>query len=122
MYTKNKTEVPKRERYGLVSHFMLQSGDVKDTQLAVTWVDVQVGAKQRAHHHKPEQVFLIVQGEGRMHIGEETKPVHQGDLVYIPSDLPHSIDNIGQTVLSYISAATPDMNFEAVYDQGELRP
>lgn len=122
MYVKNKTEVPKRERYGLTSHFMLQTGDIAESQLAVTWVDVQPGKKQRAHHHPPEQVFLIVAGTGRMHIGAETHEVTEGDLVYIPTNLPHSIDNLGDGVLSYISAATPQINFEEVYDHGELQP
>jgi mannose-6-phosphate isomerase-like protein (cupin superfamily) len=120
MYVKNKTAVPKRERYGLTSHFMLQTGDIAESQLAITWVDVEPGKKQRTHHHPPEQVFLIVAGEGLMHIGDETQQVRQGDLVYIPTNLPHSIDNLGQGVLSYISAATPQINFEEVYDHGEL--
>jgi mannose-6-phosphate isomerase-like protein (cupin superfamily) len=121
MYVKNKTDVPKRNRYGLTSHFMLQTGDIDESQLAVTWVDVMPGKKQRTHHHPPEQVFLIIAGKGRMHLGDETREVKEGDLVYIPTNLPHSIDNLGDGILSYISAATPQIDFEEVYDHGELQ-
>ena len=41
MYKLNKSEVPKRQRDGLLSHILLQQGDVPNTQLSVTWVEVE---------------------------------------------------------------------------------
>lgn len=120
MIVKNKTHVPQRERNGLTSHILLQAGDIPDAQLAATWVEVIPGAQQRPHNHEAEQVYIIVQGSGLMQINDETQPVTIGDLVYIPSNARHGIQNTGSGTLIYVSAATPNMDITTNYDYGQL--
>ncbi len=121
MFKSNRQGSPQREREGLVSHILLQQGDVPDDRLSVTWVEIALGGHQRPHHHAPEQIYVIVRGNGHMQVGEEETDVAEGDLVYIPSDVVHSIENLGDTVLTYISAATPAFDLTALYDTGDLR-
>jgi hypothetical protein len=40
MYQQSKSEAPQRLRDGLLSCILLQQGDVPDTQLSITWVEV----------------------------------------------------------------------------------
>jgi mannose-6-phosphate isomerase-like protein (cupin superfamily) len=68
------------------------------------------------------QVYVIVQGSGIMHVGGEIQPVQAGDLIYIPSNAEHGIENNTAEPLSYVSAATPAMNLRAAYDRGALTP
>jgi mannose-6-phosphate isomerase-like protein (cupin superfamily) len=42
-----------------------------------------------------------------MVIEEESREVFSGDAVYISSNLKHSIKNIGNDVLEYLTANTP---------------
>ncbi len=121
MYTRNKEEGPKRERSGLVSYILLQRGDLPKVGLMATWVEVAPGSRQRPHDHASEQVYVIVAGRGRMLVGEEEREVGAGDLVYIPSDAVHGIENASEEVLTYVSAATPALDAEAAYDTGQLR-
>jgi mannose-6-phosphate isomerase-like protein (cupin superfamily) len=121
MYKVNKSAVPQRQRDGLLSHILLQQGDVPDTQLSVTWVEVEPGASQKPHKHPPEQSYIIIQGQGEMHVGEENCFVEQGDIIYIPSNLEHFIKNQGDKILIYISASTPAYDFKALYDIGCLK-
>ncbi len=44
-----------------------------------------------------------------------------GDLIFIPPDAVHGIENHSDEVLTYISAATPTVDWEAFYDTGPLR-
>lgn len=121
MFVRNKANAEKRERSGLTSHFMLGREDVESDALAITWVDVEVGAKQRLHNHPEVQVYVIIAGTGQMHVGDETREVQAGDLIFIPSEAFHGIDNTGNSVLSYVSAASPA--FESLpfaYDKGQL--
>jgi mannose-6-phosphate isomerase-like protein (cupin superfamily) len=69
------------------------------------------------HRHEPEQVYVIVEGTGRMRVGEEEEEVVTGDLIYIPPNLVHAIENRSEDVLSYLSAATPAFDIAAYYDQ-----
>jgi mannose-6-phosphate isomerase-like protein (cupin superfamily) len=122
MYRVNKQTVSKRERKGLISHFLLGQQEISDTQLSITWVEVAPGARQRLHHHAPEQVYVIVRGQGRMQVGAEEQIVATGDLVYIPPHAEHGIINVQDEPLVYISAATPTFDHSELYDQGQLRP
>ncbi|MBI5959628.1 MAG: cupin domain-containing protein [Chloroflexi bacterium] len=118
----NKSQADKRERSGLISHFLLGQEIIPDTPLAVTWVTVEPGARQKIHHHISVQVYVIIQGGGLMHVGDETHQVTEGDLIYIPSDVPHGIENNTSQPLSYVSAATPSFSLPQAYDQGQLTP
>ena len=66
MFKRRRSEPPRRERDGLVSHILLHEGDVPEARLTVTWVDVAPGPGQRPHSHAPEQVYVAVGGRGRM--------------------------------------------------------
>ena len=122
MFTRSKTTADRRDRSGLTSYFMLGRGDVSGDALAVTWVEVQPGARQRLHNHPEVQVYVLVAGQGRMTVGEETREVAAGDLVYIPSGLMHGIENTGTEVLQYVSAANPAFDLVEAYDRGQLTP
>lgn len=120
MFKKGKAEAPVRRLSGLTSYILLQQGDVPSDNLAITWVDVEPGSGQQPHQHPPEQVYVIVRGQGRMQVGDEQVYVGVGDLIFIPPNTVHSITNTGGELLTYISAATPTFDLKALYDTGEL--
>lgn len=121
MIVHNKERCPRRERSGLISRILLQQGDLLDLRLMTTWVDVAPGSRQRLHNHPSEQVYVITAGRGTMAVGDERQEVAGGDLVYVPPNIIHGIENSSKEVLTYISAATPAMDAEAAYDTGQLR-
>ncbi len=122
MFKRSKAEAPQRERDGLVSSILLQQGDVPESQLSITWVKVAPGSSQHPHQHLPEQVYVITQGKGRMYVGKEEQEVTVGDLIYIPPNIVHHVENLSHETLTYISAATPAFDLTALYDTGDLRP
>lgn len=125
MYQKSKDSAPRRRRHGLTSIFLLdRNSDVgRETasNLAVTWVELEPGGAQIPHHHAPEQVYVIVQGRGQMRVGAETQPVNAGDLVFIPPNAVHGLQNTGAETLVYVSAATPPFDLTEAYDRGQLQ-
>jgi len=57
-------------------------------------------------HDDTEQVFYVVRGTGRLHIGADEDrqfPVAPGDLVRIPRGTPHRIQCQGSEPLVYLS-------------------
>lgn len=121
MLTASLDKSPKRQRAGLASHILLQQGDTPGNNLAITWVEVAPGHGQALHSHAPEQVYVIVAGRGRMRVGEEVAEVRAGELVFIPSNVTHGIENTGSESLVYISASVPAFDLEALYDSGQLK-
>jgi quercetin dioxygenase-like cupin family protein len=120
MYVRDLASAPTGELEGLVSHVLLQDGDVAGGELSVTWVDVEPGARQPRHSHPPQQTYLITRGSGVMHVGDEEREVGVGNLVFIPSGVEHGIDNTGDETLTYISAATPAFDVTSMYDRGQI--
>ena len=121
MFKKGLSESPKRIRPGLVSHILLQSGDTSTDNLAIAWVMVEPGATQQPHHHVPEQSYVVVSGQGRIQVDSEIADVKAGDLVYVPSNAEHAVENVGTEMLIYVSVAVPALDIEAMYDTGQLK-
>lgn len=121
MIVKHYQNVEKRERLGLTSHFLLDQGVLAGDPLGVTWVTVEAGAKQLLHHHTNPQVYVIIAGQGMMQVGDEKQAVSAGNLIAIPSDALHGIENNGEEMLVYVSAATPAFDLQDGYDKGQLQ-
>jgi len=119
VFRRKMSEALRRERGGLVSRILLHDGDPPETRLTVTWVEVAPGSGQRPHDHALEQVYVIVRG--RMKVGDEEQVVGEGDLINIPPETTHGIENLADEVLTYVSAATQTIDWEAFYDEGPLR-
>jgi|SRR5215207_5447772 len=100
---RSKEESARRKRNGLVSHILLQRGNLPDVSLTATWVDVIPGSRRWLHDHPSEQVYVITGGSGRMLVGEEERQVGPGDLIYVPSGTIHGIENVSEEMLTYIS-------------------
>jgi mannose-6-phosphate isomerase-like protein (cupin superfamily) len=121
MFKKGLAESPKRTRPGLVSHILLQAGDTSTGNLAIAWVTVEPGASQQPHHHVPEQAYVVVSGQGRIKVGSDIADVKAGELVYVPSNAEHAVENAGTERLIYVSIAVPALDIEAMYDTGQLK-
>jgi len=64
--------------------------------------------------------YVVVAGEGRMHVGDEKRPVSSGDLVHIPPGTDHGLENTGEEPLTYVSVATAEFPlemFESYYEE-----
>ena len=61
------------------------------------------------HDHSTEETYTILQGEGRIVIGDEAETVGPGDAVYIRSGLTHGLFNTGETDLHLMFVYAPKM-------------
>ncbi|HAM49279.1 MAG TPA: hypothetical protein DCP92_00745 [Nitrospiraceae bacterium] len=121
MFKRSLSESPKRIRPGLVSHILLRSGGTSTDNLAIAWVEVELGSQQQTHHHAPEQAYIIVGGRGLIKVGPDIADVQAGDLLYIPSNVEHAAENEGPERLVYVSITVPALDIEALYDTGQLK-
>lgn len=63
-----------------------------------------------AHNHRVnEEMFLILQGNGELRMGERTWPVRAGDVIACPPGGPetaHQLRNTGEVELKYLAVST----------------
>jgi mannose-6-phosphate isomerase-like protein (cupin superfamily) len=58
------------------------------------------GRKMRVHKHlNNDELIFIHRGEGTLTLGEELIEVKTGDVVFVPRDTWHGLDNTGKEVL-----------------------
>ena len=68
---------------------------------------VKPGEITYKHKLKNSEVYYILQGEGLIHIDDETEKVQAGQAVYIPPDSVQFIQNTGQSDLSFLCIVDP---------------
>ena len=56
-----------------------------------------------AHTHRAEEFVLVVEGQVAMLIGENTVEAGPGDLIYVESMIPPSLDNVGEDAATYFA-------------------
>lgn len=55
------------------------------------------------HTHKEEEIILLLKGNVQMHIGKEFFNVASGDVVFLPSLVPHNLLNTGKEQCEYFA-------------------
>ncbi|MFL6239661.1 MAG: cupin domain-containing protein [Actinomycetes bacterium] len=57
----------------------------------VSEFEVSGGGLVDPHSHPTHEFYYIISGRGMMKIGDEEREVQQGDLIYTPPNVTHSI-------------------------------
>jgi mannose-6-phosphate isomerase-like protein (cupin superfamily) len=71
------------------------------------------GASTIAHHHlKTEEIYYILEGQGRMQVADETQEVTVGDAIAIPPGSVHQMRNTGNGVLKFLCCCAPGYEHE----------
>lgn len=74
---------------------------------------IPVGSATQEHYHiKTEEIYYITEGEARVRIEREERPVRVGDAVAIPPGHKHKIWNTGHTVLKLLCCCAPGYEHE----------
>lgn len=74
---------------------------------SLAWAKVPVGKSTWKHAMKTSEVYFILQGKGRMYIGDEAEEVGQYDTIDIPSGAEQYIKNIGDSDLEFLCIVDP---------------
>ncbi len=123
MHTISIKDAPINRRGGQDSYLLLKGGQFGSRNLVVTWVDCEPGGEQQMHTHEAEeQAYIIVRGSGLMKAGDESRDVSTGTLIFVPPGTPHAIRNTGAGTLTFVSAASPPMDIDALSDYFAYKP
>ncbi len=66
------------------------------------------GQSQTVHVHAgADKFYLVVTGKARMTVGEETREVGPGTVVWAPADLPHGVAQALERTVMLVAIAPP---------------
>jgi quercetin dioxygenase-like cupin family protein len=67
------------------------------------------GQAQKVHAHPgADKLYWVLEGTGEFSVGEETRMLRQGDLLYVRENLPHGVANTGSQRLVVAIVITPN--------------
>ena len=69
---------------------------------AFRYYQIEEGGHSNKENHPYDHGILVLQGSGKVLLGEETHPVSRGDIIHIPPDALHQISNSGQGPLGFL--------------------
>ena len=69
------------------------------------------------HKHKEEEIYFFLQGKEEILISfTETRPIVEGDSVYIPKGVPHGVKNTSDTDLMFLWVFPADSWYDVTYN------
>ncbi|MBI5678315.1 MAG: cupin domain-containing protein [Planctomycetes bacterium] len=88
---------------------MIMHPDKAELKLRYSLAHAMLKPGETSYRHKLKisEVYYILEGEGLMHIDNESARVLPGQVVYIPPDAVQYIKNIGQVDLKFLCIVDP---------------
>ena len=65
-------------------------------------IEVAPGGHTPDHNHPYEHENFVVEGQGRVKIGDAWHDVSVGDVVFMPPDVQHTYENTGRTPFKFL--------------------
>jgi mannose-6-phosphate isomerase-like protein (cupin superfamily) len=81
------------DAYDVKEQMFYPCSEVAATPFGSAWLVVEPGRRTKPHNHHEGETFIILRGRGRMTVGEETRPVEPGDVIYLPPFGDHILEN-----------------------------
>lgn len=94
----------------------MDAGELGSRNLSVTWLEVPPGAQQSLRSdEEAEQVYVVVQGGGRMSVAGDGQEITVGDLILVPPATDHEISNDGEGSFALLSVQSPPVAVAELY-------
>ena len=71
------------------NHYHALCAHDEDMCVIANWLPK--GTVKDFQHHKPTQVYIMIEGTMEVTIGDETQIITAGDTAIVPSDYPHKV-------------------------------
>src|SRR5450755_149453 len=64
--------------------------------LSVGLYVLEPGEPDRQSPHTEDEIYYVVEGRGRITVGEEARPVGPGSVIYVATAVPHHFHDISE--------------------------
>ncbi|MEJ8542008.1 cupin domain-containing protein [Methanothermobacter wolfeii] len=92
----------------LICEFLHPHREDLEMGFSVAHAALKPGESSLPHRlRKSVEVYYILEGGGEMHIGDESRKVKPGDIIYIPASSTQYIRNTGESDLSFLCMVSP---------------
>ena len=95
------------------TYFLIDPENSPSKNLKMGFTIIYAEGKTTGHSHKQhEEVYYVIQGKGKMVVGDTEYDIKSGDALYVPFGLFHTTYNTGIFPLQLLWITTKDMSIE----------
>lgn len=90
---------------GVIKQILFRRDDVVPGRIQmINWSTLLIGKSFRLHYHEAmDEIFIILNGEAEITVGDESALLRKGDAVVIPQGAVHSMKNLTDGEVPYIA-------------------
>jgi len=103
---KNSTKIIENE--GAIIYDLLNPQHVDDIiRYSLAYISLPCGKSTLSHTMKTSEVYYILEGNGVLHINNDTENVKIGDVVFVLPGSKQHIENVGSKDLKFLCIVDP---------------
>jgi quercetin dioxygenase-like cupin family protein len=87
--------------------------------VALGFTVYSVGEKGAPHAHTGEETIFILKGKAKISSAKEQQILEQGDLVYLPPNETHTLENAGKEDLQFLWVYTPPGDEKSIRERAK---
>jgi mannose-6-phosphate isomerase-like protein (cupin superfamily) len=96
----------------IIKEVLHPKNDAANINYSLAHATVNIGEKSIPHKLKSSEVYIILNGKGKVHIDDSEAIIEKGQLVFIPQAALQWIENIGDTTLDFLCIVEPSWKAE----------
>jgi len=90
-----------------VFELLHEKNDPIDLSYSLAVAEVEPGERSYRHRLRQTEVYYVLEGHGRVHVGHETADLSRGAAVLIPGGTEQWIENVADQTLRFIAIVSP---------------
>lgn len=106
-----RIDVARNKRTGVDVHIRQQATDLTEVEYGgafrriypwtgvatppwgAAFLTLDTASDSQPHLHDEDETFIFLEGNGYINVGDERSPVQKGDVVFLPRNVRHSVEN-----------------------------
>jgi mannose-6-phosphate isomerase-like protein (cupin superfamily) len=90
---------------GVLKKVLAEKADLQPGQVQmINWASLGVGKHFARHYHEDmQEVFILIQGQAEITVGQQTATLCRGDTIVIDARETHEMQNVGSETVEYLA-------------------
>ena len=91
---------------------------VRSHDLSVGLYRLEAGATDPQAPHTEDEVYYVVSGQARIHVGEETRTVGPGSIIFVAADVEHRFFDITEDLVVLVVFGPAEYTHRVDHERG----
>ena len=84
----------------------------KNSDYSLAYGELAVGERNKKHKIEMQEIYYIIQGQGKMIVDNQEETIEKGDIITIPTNAIQQMINTGRLILKFLMIVNPPYNPE----------